>query len=208
MRFFKRFAIVILALGLVGTVIFLTRRPILRGIGHVLIKEDAPQPVDAIFVLSGYAAERCPKAVELYQQGLSPVLVVTGENVNPTLQALDIELIDAVVGQRALFDLGVDSTAVRVLPRGTSTFEESEEILGFSLAEGYRRIMVVSSKFHTRRIQRTFHQKFHAEGIELRVIGADPPQGTYLVDEWWKSEEGLIFVNNEYLKLLYYAMKY
>ncbi|MEM9986912.1 MAG: YdcF family protein [Bacteroidota bacterium] len=149
-----------------------------------------------------------PKAAELYQQGLSPVLVVTGENINPTLQALDIELIDAIVGQQALFDLGVDSAAVKVLPRGTNTFEESEEILGFSLAEGYRRIMVVSSKFHTRRIQRTFHKKFHAEGIEVRVIGAEPPEDTYLVDEWWKSEGGLIFVNNEYLKLIYYAWKY
>jgi hypothetical protein len=30
----------------------------------------------------------------------------------------------------------------------------------------------------------------------------------YDSDSWWTSEEGLLMVNNEYVKLLYYLVKY
>ena len=121
---------------------------------------------------------------------------------------MDLTLNDALVGQKALWDEGVDSAAVQPLQRGTSTFEESEEILGYSVAEGYRSIIVVSSKFHTRRIRSVFKDKFKAEGIDVVVIGANPAPDTYTIDEWWLDEQGLIFVNNEYVKSVYYWLRY
>jgi hypothetical protein len=30
----------------------------------------------------------------------------------------------------------------------------------------------------------------------------------YDPERWWDTEEGLLMVNNEYVKLLYYALKY
>ena len=208
MRFFKRMMIFLLVLATLGTVAYLARRPLLRGVGYLLIREDQPRPVDAIFMLSGDPRERTPKAAELYQRGLAPVIVPTGEGINPTLEAMDLTLNDALVGQKALWDEGVDSAAVQPLQRGTSTFEESEEILGYSVAEGYRSIIVVSSKFHTRRIRSVFKDKFKAEGIDVVVIGANPAPDTYTIDEWWLDEQGLIFVNNEYVKSVYYWLRY
>lgn len=208
MRFFKRFMLFLLIPATVGAAVYIARRPLLRGIGHHLIKENTPRPVDAIFVLSGDPSERCPKATELYHEGMAPIIVATGEGINPTLSAMDINLTDAEVGQQALWEMGVDSSSVLTLKRGSSTFEESEEILGYSTVEGYNSVMIVSSKFHTRRIQSVFRQKFKAEGIDVVVVGAQPDPDQYQIDTWWEYEAGLIFVNNEYLKSLYYWMKY
>jgi len=208
MKFLRRALRTLLILAALGLLMFLLRAPLLRGIGQWLIKEDNLQQVDATFVLSGAAEERCTLAADLYQRGFTPLLIPTGEGINPTLEAMNMPMMDAEVGRQALLRMGVDSSAIRVLKRGTSTFEESEEILGYSLREEFRRIMIISSKFHTRRIQGVFKDKYHDEGIEVVVRGADPLPDTYEIDQWWKSESGLIFVNNEYMKLLYYALKH
>jgi uncharacterized SAM-binding protein YcdF (DUF218 family) len=162
--------------------------------------------------LRGYFAlegeERCLVGADLYQRGLTPLVIPTGEGINPTLEAMGMRIMDAEVGRHALLEMGVDSSAIRVLKQGTSTFEESEEILGYCRGQEFKRIAIISSKFHTRRIQGVFQDKFHAAGIEVMVRGADPLPDTYEIDQWWESESGLIFVNNEYMKLLYYALKY
>jgi hypothetical protein len=38
------------------------------------------------------------------------------------------------------------------------------------------------------------------------VRGADPIP--YKIKGWWKYEKGMIMVNNEYMKLVYYGLKY
>ncbi len=208
MKFLRRALRITFILAALGLLMFLLRRPLMQGIGHWLIKEDTLQQVEATFVLSGAAEERCTLAADLYRRGFTPLIIPTGEGINPTLEAVGMSIMDAEVGRQALLRMGVDSSAIRVLKRGTSTFEESEEILGYSRREEFRRVMIISSKFHTRRIQGVFKDKYHQEGIEVVIRGADPLPDTYAVDQWWQSESGLIFVNNEYMKLLYYALKY
>jgi len=208
MKFLKRTLRVLLVLGIIVGILFLARRPIMRGFAYWLVVEDEIQAVDAVFVLSGNAAERCPAAADVFERGMTPLVITTGESVNPTLVAAGTPINDAEVGRLALLELGVDSSAIRLLSRGTSTFEESEEILGYSLAQGFERIMIVSSKLHTRRIGFVFRDKFKENGIEVVVHGATPRAEDYTLDEWWAYETGLIFLNNEYIKLVYYWLKY
>ena len=185
--------------------LYLARRPILRGFGAFLEKTDGPIQVDAAFVLSGAAEERTAKALELYPR-FTEKIVTTGEMVSQALQALGQEYTSAEVMRDALLAGGVDSADVFILPKGTSTFEESEHILGYALAAGMKRIMIVSSLHHTRRIHNVFTRKFRQEGIEVIIQGADPIE--YDPDTWWLDEEGLLMVTNEYIKLVYYWWRY
>ncbi|RMG73395.1 MAG: YdcF family protein [Bacteroidetes bacterium] len=205
-RFFRRLLRTLLVVAVLGGLLFLLRKPIMRGAGHLLIKEDTPVQVDAAFVLSGQAYERSPKAMEVYERGLTPLVITTGSYINPSFEALGMDLPDAELGREALLRLGIDSAAVRTLSRGTSTWEESEEILGYSLREDFSRVMIISSRFHTRRLQSVFRNKFKSNGIDVVIQGADPVD--YTIEAWWESEHGLIMVNNEYLKTLYYWLKY
>jgi len=185
--------------------LYFLRKPIMRGMANLLEKTDPPVQVDAAFVLSGAAQERTLKAIELYPE-FTPEIITTGEMVSQALQALGHHYTGSEVMRDALFAGGVDSSAVSILPKGTSTFEESEEILGYAVGSGFKRIMIVSSLHHTRRIHNVFTRKFREAGIEVNIQGAMPIE--YDPQQWWLSEEGLIFVTNEYLKLLYYWWRY
>ena len=66
--------------------------------------------------------------------------------------------------------------------------------------------MVVSDKFHTNRIDYAFRDVFEDAGIQLVLRGS--PSNAYSESNWWANEEGLIMVNNEYIKLLYYYIKH
>lgn len=190
---------------LVVLVLFLLRHPILRGMGNFLARTDSPSKVDAAFVLSGASKERTQRALEMYPQ-FTPRLLTTGELVSQDLTAMGISYTGAEVMRDALLAGGADSMDVSILPKGTSTYEESEEILGYALAQGYKRVMIISSIHHTRRIHGVFTQKFRDAGIEVVIIGTEPL--SYSPSEWWLQEDGLIMVTNEYLKLLYYWWRY
>ncbi len=204
----KRFRTWIIWLGLLlllALATYLLRRPILRGIAGFLEKTDYPAQVDAAFVLSGAAKERTAMALTLYPS-YTPQLITTGGVVSQSLQAMGIHYTESEVMRDALLNGGVDSLHVSILPKGTSTFEESEAILGYCLTKGYRRIMVISSLHHTRRINGVFRKKFRNAGIEILIQGATPIE--YDPASWWLDEDGLIFVVNEYAKLMYYAWRY
>ena len=188
--------------------LFLFRHNILLGVGSLLIQEDSPAEVDAIFVLSGAPEERAKAAAALYRQDYSKNIIATGSLIPPILDVLDTTLTEAELTRAALLKEGVDTLAIEVMNQGTSTFEESDIILGYAQSRNYRRIIIVSSKFHTRRIQRVFRNKFDQAGLTIFVVGADPDPERYKIGNWWNSEEGLIFVNNEYMKHLYYLWKY
>ncbi len=187
-------------------IFLLFKGPILRGLGNYLQKEDTRQPVDAAFVLSGLSIERVPFAIEQYRQGLTPLIITTGARVDPDLEAMGLNLTDAEAGMKYAQSLGIPADSVLALPEGTSTMEESQAILSFSQAKSWKKIMLISSAFHTRRIHGVFKDKFEEAGIQTVIQGAPPK--TYELNEWWEYEDGLIFVNNEYLKLVYYWFKY
>ena len=204
-KFIKRLLITVGIFMLLTLVLYLARVPILRGVGNFLVSEDVSQQVDAAFILSGGTKERTRIVPEIYPL-YAPVLITMGENKSRDLAVMGINISDAELSQNALLQLGIDSANIKVFRQGTSTYEESEEILGYSTAKGYKRVMIITSQFHTKRVQKVFADKFRKADIEVIVKGAPPL--SYDLDFWWESEEGLIFVFNEYAKLIYYAWKY
>jgi hypothetical protein len=42
--------------------------------------------------------------------------------------------------------------------------------------------------------------------VSLEVAGA--PHSRFDVSNWWQHEDGLIYLNNEYIKLFFYWFKY
>lgn len=205
-KFLKKLLIVLSILLVVGFSLFLLRKPIMKAVGYALVYEDPSVVVDAAFILSSNPNERCEYAAELYHRKLFPLVITMGESVNASLLAMDIHQTDAQLARMVLMREGVDSAAIRTINRGSSTYEESEQILGYASREGFQQIMIISSQFHTRRIKKVFKKKFKDAGIDVIIKGAPPKR--YEVDHWWENEEAMINVNNEYVKLLYYSWKY
>lgn len=182
-------------------ILWLCRYPILRGIGNFLIREDELEQVDAIYILGGASQERSAEGRRLFKEGYSQKLICTGEHASEDLKLLDTVLTEAEITKSYLLKGGVPEKNVSILKSGTSTREEAELILKDAKGK-YNSVMILSSKFHLRRVKRVFNQKFEGSGIKIIYRGA--PAKDYNESEWWKYEKGLLMVNNEYIKWWYY----
>ena len=201
----KKFIIIVSCIIGVSLVVFILRYPILRGMGNHLIYEDSLKHVDAIFVLSGQGYERGNEAARLYKQGIANKIVCTGGNKNSDFLAMKMDLYESAITQNDLLRCGVDSSAIDTVNRGKSTDDESKVILNYCKRNNIHSCIIVSSKFHTRRIKYAFKKKFESNGIAIIIHGA--PSVIYNESVWWGNEYGAIALDNEYIKLLYYHLK-
>ncbi|MCB0770625.1 MAG: YdcF family protein [Flavobacteriales bacterium] len=201
-RLLRRSAVLFVLALLIWTVRF----PILRGLGRFLIHADTECSADAIYVLGGSPYDRGTYAARLLQDGCAQIAYTTGSNIPSAFMAEGRIRTEADVTRSAAVQAGAASGSVLPFPYGTSTWEEAAGVLYHSRALGFDTIALVTTDFHTRRVRQVFQQRFAGSGIAVRVIAA--PSSDYTVDEWFRSEQGLLMVNNEYVKTLYYAITY
>ncbi len=197
----------ILLIGLLVVMLLWSMRiPLLRGIGQLLIVEDAPVHADVVYALGGSSLDRGHELALLLQRGVAPIGVTTGSNLSNALEAYGLEVTEASLTATAARRAGAPSTRIDTLVMGTSTWEEAAAVLDDARRRGADTIAVITTEFHTRRVERVFRKRFEGSGITVLIHGAHASD--YEPERWWASEEGLIMVNNEYMKLLYYAIAY
>ncbi|MFN5319404.1 MAG: YdcF family protein [Bacteroidia bacterium] len=208
MKLFKKYSrwIFIAVSVLLIVTLYAIRRPLMRGFGNILIEEHAFEPCEALFVLSGNPDSRAKEAATLFKKGAAPKIICTGESVPELLEAMKINVRECELSKIKLLEYGINETAIELLPVGTSTREEADAIQAYCQNHSIKKAMVISDRFHTRRICYAFQDQFDNAGITLIVKGA--PSLTYSESMWWAKENGLIMVNNEYIKLIYYWMHY
>ncbi|MEN9347654.1 MAG: hypothetical protein RLZZ77_1165 [Bacteroidota bacterium] len=197
-------ALVIVSVLLIG--LFLFRNPILRGLGVYLVSDNPLEKTDAICVLGGNSFERGLEGAEVYKQFTGTPVIATGGNFPLQIQAFDTLMTEAQLTRLVLEKHGVPDSMIVTLNGSTSTMEESDEILAYCKEHQLKKITLISSTFHLRRIRWVFEEKFQEAGIEVRLHGATDKE--FDAENWWKNEQGLITTNNEYIKLLYYIIKY
>tara|TARA_B110000908_G_C10256949_1_gene456244 strand:+ start:282 stop:887 length:606 start_codon:yes stop_codon:yes gene_type:complete len=186
--------------------IYFQRINILNAFGTFLVYENNIEFIETAFVLSGGAFDRGNKAAELINTKKVSKVICTGANKPPDFKALNIDLLESELTRKNIISQVQDSSLVSLIKEGTSTLEESEIILAYCLKNNLKECVIISSKFHTRRIKKVFLKHFKKQGIDVFIIGA--PSSSFDESSWWTSENGLINLNNEYIKLLYYFVKY
>lgn len=197
----KSFAVTILFLSL----FFIYRTSILKGIGQYLINEDPEKHASYSFVLGGNSYDRGMEALDIFNRKLTENIVCTGGNIPTVLAAIDTSLYEAEITTTLLYKNGVPSEKLTALTNSTSTLEEAEEILNYCKINNIDTAHIITSKFHLHRVRNVFEDKFEEANTQLIYLGA--PSSSYNEEQWWKSEQGMIMVNNEYMKLVYYFFK-
>lgn len=186
--------------------LYLLRVPIMQGMSSFLIREDPIENADALFLLSGGAGDRSREAACTLREGFANQVICTGESIPWHFQFLDTLIDEAQLSYLALREEMVPDSQIILYPKGTSTREESSYILDYCRAHNYKKVIVISDKFHTNRINYAFRKLFEEAGIRLILRGA--PSTAYNERSWWTSESGLLMVNNEYVKLMWYWWRY
>jgi uncharacterized SAM-binding protein YcdF (DUF218 family) len=195
---------IFLGMVMIFILLFIFRVQVFRGLGNYLIYENDLKSAYVVFVLSGSPFDRGNEAVGVFNAGYADKIICTGELIPHNFKVLGLDYPECRLTAIQIMNNGVDSAAVMTIAKGSSTKEEAEVILDFCLQNNISKCIVLSSKFHTRRIKKTFKSKFENNGIEIIIHGA--PSSQYAESKWWQNEYGLLAVNNEYVKLIYYLL--
>ncbi len=184
------------------------RSQILTGIADYLIVTDRLQPADVIVLLNSEVDTRPFRASELYKQGLAPLVLIARSESTPTV---DLGLVpnDTDISVAVMEKLGVPAGKIIILPFPggvTSTFDEASAVRQYVAAHPIRRIILVTSAFHTRRARWTFKKVLAGLPVTVEMVAV--PYAGFDQTNWWKNETGLITLNNEYIKWFYYLFKY
>jgi uncharacterized SAM-binding protein YcdF (DUF218 family) len=171
-------------------------------LGHWLDREDPLQKAAAIAVLSGRMPDRALEAAKLYQQGYAPQIWLS-YSVEPgtTLEKYGIPYAGEETYDRLLLvKQGVPETAIRILDPPIVNTADEMHTFGLALRnENQRRVILVTSKLHTRRTAALWRRIASKDGEALvHGVSADAP----VVSRWWTSTGGALDVVREILGLL------
>ena len=177
--------------------------------GRYLITEDPVRQADAIIVLGGTRAGRWLEALDLYEERMAPHIVLSSDRADATdfefrQRGIRIPRTSDLV-RDAMIKLGVPSEAVEVFPFPLdNTAAEAEASLRLSVDRGWRRLLIVSSKYHTRRARFSFERTFRGSGIQIAV------RATRYEDvrprRWWTRRYDTRWVAQELVKLFLYRL--
>jgi uncharacterized SAM-binding protein YcdF (DUF218 family) len=172
----------------------------------LLATDPLPAHADAVLVFAGQVPDRARCAAEMVQRGVAPVAVFTGQSVKPELAAVGLPLPDAALNARIATDAGLPPGAQRVLPIGTSTWEEASAMRQWITEQHARGVIAVTSPTHSRRARRVLRMALAPLGVEVAMYACGPVHT--LREGWWREEKPLIEVSNEAIKLVLYGFRF
>jgi uncharacterized SAM-binding protein YcdF (DUF218 family) len=190
-----------LALAVAGLVIYGGLR-----VGTFLYVEDPLKSADAIFVLAGSRFERPLEAVDLYQAGHASVLVLSKQLAEPSFAILRARGIlipsDIETTVNVLARLGVDRKDILTTRVHDSTADEALTLRVMATNLDWKRVIVVTSKFHLRRAGFALRRQLEGTGVEVVMRGTryDPAKP----NRWWATRRDWRWILSEVPKLAAY----
>ena len=181
--------------------------PLLHAVGTWLRVEDRLERADAIVVLAGGTPRREATAAALWKEGWAPHIIISRPLERPDLR----ELIDLGIrrfdlqgeSRKALETYGVPPDQIIAIPDISRTTEpELALVRDAARARGYRRLILVSSPEHTRRVKVIWSRQ-PPGGPEAIVVPAREP---FPFENWWRDRRAAESVLHEYLGHLAIAL--
>lgn len=167
---------------------------------------------DAIVMLSGSSVyiERAEWAASLRREGCAPVIVLTNDGQSAGWD--ETRQRNPSFAERAADELqrqGVPSNSIEIIPQVVKgTHDEALRVREYAQRRGLRSLQFVTSAYHTRRAGWTIRRVFANSGIEVAVDAPPAGQQSPSPPLWWASNIGWKSVPFEYLKFIYYRLRY
>jgi len=174
----------LLCLALVLGGLYLVRHPLLRFAGESWIVEDTLQKSDAIIELSidNFYADRATRTAEIYRQGLASVVVASGVRLRPyagVSELMEHDLIERGVPKEKILRYPHDAESIR---------EEGEALAKLAAQKNWKRVIIVTSNYHTRRTRYIFRRVF-SENVSVSVAGAR--DGDFDPERWYEKRKSI-----------------
>ena len=178
---------------------------------NALVVQVALPHADAILVLSGAPVytERLVTAARLFREGRADKLILTDDGMRgPWSRTLQRNPTSVESAMLLFAESGVPAEKVEVLSgRVSSTYQEVVLMRDYSTSHALKSVIVVTSRYHTRRAFWTLRRVLRDTGAQVGIEPAtpidSPPPAT-----WWLYGRGWPMVAGEYVKLAYYWVRY
>jgi uncharacterized SAM-binding protein YcdF (DUF218 family) len=182
------------------------------GSAELLIAKSDLASADAIVVMSGSATyvERADWAAKLFREGRAPIIILTNDGLiggwdrvqerNPYFYEL---------AARELQKRGVSESKIQIVPEvALGTYEESLGLRDYATAHNLKSLFVVTSAYHSRRTLWSMRRACEGSGIQLGIDSPPPGWQTPFPSRWWLHRWGWKVVGGEYVKMVYYRLRY
>lgn len=164
--------------------------------GNFLVVND-PQPADVIVVLAGETNWRPARALQLLSQGYAPRML------------LDVPTNAMIYNQSTL---NIARQYVQTLPRkdsisicpiaGLSTKAEAGDVRRCLQGTGAKRVLVVTSDYHTRRARSTFQHELRGYQISIAAAFDSEQYGI----PWWYHRQWAKMNFDEWQRLMWWEL--
>lgn len=178
----------------------------------LLIVKAPLEHADAIVLLSGSTSykERAQLAAQLYSEGRAPKIILTNDGQRgswSTVEQRNPFYYESTMAE--LVRLGIPKERIDVLLQPISgTYGEATVLRKHLQGQGIRTILVVTSAYHSRRALWTYYRVFDKTGIQIGLEPAQTGWQTPSPATWWLHLRGWQIVPAEYLKLIYYHLRF
>jgi uncharacterized SAM-binding protein YcdF (DUF218 family) len=172
--------------------------------GTSLSVSDPLQPADAIVVINGRIPWRAMKGADLYKQRLAPEVWLTVGNrsrAEVEMEKIDVHPpLEHVYSQQVLEKMGVPPNVIHVIPaRNNNTATEMKTIAAYARQHGTKRVILVTSSYHSRRVRSLWHQLV---GDSPQAIVQYTQAEPFNAGRWWKDTADAWTVSREWFGLL------
>ena len=187
------------------------RVPLLITLGEYLIVEHKAEKADAIVCLAGQNIERALAVVDAYRQGLAPTIIRVREPEPDGFTDLNKRVKDYPTSfdlfARIVGGFGIPEKAIIASKqRAESTMSEARIIRNLVLNKGFKSIIVITSRTHSRRAWLTFRKVF--KDTKVTIISLPSRYQQFDPKNWWTKRSYTKELILEYQKLVYYKIAY
>ena len=159
----------------------------------MLVANDNSQSADAIIVIGGdHKPERVKRAVELYQQGYAPVVIISaGTEVLEGNEWLP----EAEVVRRQALAFGLPESILWVENKSLSTYQNAYYTHAICEAQGFKSVLLVASAYHSQRAKRIFQDVF---GTAISVSMQSTPVNLCTLCWWFEPHQATVVLYEYY----------
>ncbi len=174
-----------------------------KAAGHFLASPaQTPVKADTIVALGGDSGERVCMAQSLFAGGYAPQILLTGTEVRNSRTRPTYRDWRATYLKKH----GVPVNSILYDARSLNSWQEAVNTLQLMKQRGWKQVIVVSDPPHMRRLHWVWSKVFRGSGLEYSLCASQP--SWWNERHWWSNKISTKFVVDEYLKLVYYVIKY
>lgn len=179
---------------------FIQKERILLLASHFLIKNDSIKKTKVAFVFSGDVFSHSDFVSELYHTKMIETIVCISKPLGALPKLIDCNITLEELLKEPYQNYNVPDSVIELLIVKTQLEGKIVSSLDYCKEKELDNCLIVCNDFTSRRIHMLYN--YYSKDYKTTPIIISYPDRYYKPEEWWNSEDGLLKVSQEYVKLM------